>query len=71
MQTPITNSCGHVYAYRLYGPGKDRARKAAWLATVPCPACKYGRQQAAATPTARRVRCDCPSGQMGGACTCC
>ncbi len=36
----ITNSCGHSRSYQLYGPGKDRERKTAWLRTVPCPDCK-------------------------------
>lgn len=41
MQTNITHSCGHRTTVQLYGTNShgERDRKAAWLATVPCPAC--------------------------------
>lgn len=39
MKFSISHSCGHTAGVDLLGPYADRDRKAAWLATVPCPAC--------------------------------
>jgi hypothetical protein len=38
----IAHTCGCVRDYRLYGPHKDRDRKAAWLSQQPCPICRAG-----------------------------
>lgn len=35
----ITHSCGHESRVQLYGPLKDRERKAAWMAKDCCPEC--------------------------------
>jgi hypothetical protein len=35
----INHTCGHQDRVQLYGPGRDRERKIAWLETKPCPAC--------------------------------
>lgn len=40
MQYSIRNTCGHLRTYQLYGSSQERERKAAWLKTVPCPACR-------------------------------
>jgi len=43
----VTHSCGHTCEVNLFGPGKERDRKIAWLETVPCYECKRAAQQAA------------------------
>lgn len=48
MQYPTRCSCGHTYTYNIYGPGNDRPRKAAWLATRPCPDCQRAAELAQA-----------------------
>lgn len=36
----ITHACGHEETVQLYGPYKDRERKAAWMAEQDCPECR-------------------------------
>ena len=36
----VDHTCGHTVTHQLYGPGKDRDRKLAWLETVSCPDCR-------------------------------
>lgn len=36
----ITNTCGHDYEYNLFGPGRDRDRKIAWLEGQACLRCR-------------------------------
>ena len=40
MQTAVKRNCGHQTVEQLYGPGAERTRKAAWLATQPCRECR-------------------------------
>lgn len=35
----VTHSCGHDQEHQLYGPGRDRERKLAWLETTQCSDC--------------------------------
>jgi hypothetical protein len=35
----ITHSCGHTVSHQLFGPSKDRTRKAEWLETTLCTDC--------------------------------
>lgn len=35
----IEHSCGHTQRVQLYGPGKDRERKAEWMERGVCPDC--------------------------------
>ena len=46
-QYTITRSCGHEETVRLYGPGKDRERKIAWMEQTLCRDC-YRAEQARA-----------------------
>ncbi len=46
----ITQACGHRITHDLFGPNNDRDRKAAWLKSVPCLACKRTAEQATAAP---------------------
>jgi len=48
MQYPITHTCGHTETHHLYGSYADRERKAVWLKTVPCLACKRDSERDAA-----------------------
>lgn len=41
----IEHACGHTESHQLYGPGRDRERKAAWLETTLCYACYKEQQQ--------------------------
>jgi hypothetical protein len=45
-QYTITHSCGHTQTTQLYGPGKDRERKAEWMAQRVCPDCYQAEQDA-------------------------
>ena len=36
----ITHACGHEETVQLYGPTKDRDRKAAWMEEQDCPECR-------------------------------
>lgn len=54
-QYTIKGSCGHLASYQLYGAGKDRDRKAAWLKTVPCLECKRQGERDAATASEGEV----------------
>ena len=36
----VTHKCGHVASHNLQGAWAGRDRKAAWLATQVCPACR-------------------------------
>lgn len=45
----VHHSCGHEEIHQLYGPGKERQRKIAWLATTPCTECYRGAQAEART----------------------
>lgn len=56
-QTAIARTCGHSTIEQLYGPGAERTRKAAWLATQPCREC--ARQ--AATVAAVKATADLPA----------
>jgi len=38
--TTINHSCGHTEQHQLYGPGRDRERKAAWMAKDVCSDCR-------------------------------
>ena len=44
----ITHACGHEETVQLYGPYKDRERKAAWMADQECPECRVAAKVAAA-----------------------
>ena len=35
----VTHSCGHTQTHDLFGPGKDRERKIAWMENQPCTDC--------------------------------
>lgn len=41
----ITHSCGHEVEHQLFGPTKDRERKADWLAGTLCTACWKAEQE--------------------------
>lgn len=43
----VTHSCGHVESHQLFGPGKDRQKKIAWLETSKCKECWKADQDAA------------------------
>lgn len=59
MQTLIKRTCGHQAVEQLYGPGAERTRKAAWLATQPCLTCS--RQTATVTATTAAVAAGLPA----------
>jgi len=40
----ITHACGHTRKYRLYGPYRERDRKAEWLENQDCPRCRAERE---------------------------
>jgi hypothetical protein len=45
-QYTITHTCGHAETVQLYGPGRERERKAEWMTQNVCPEC-YKAEQAA------------------------
>ena len=51
-QYPVTHSCGHSETVNLFGKTDERARRLAWLASVPCMSCKRASEQAAAETSA-------------------
>ena len=58
--TQITYSCGHEDRVQMYGPGRDRERKAEWMGGRLCPTCyatqrdaAHAEQSAAATQAAQ------------------
>ena len=54
----VTHSCGHEQTYQMYGPHKDRNRKAAWLAGGPCDACIAAKRAAEAAKAADAAKAD-------------
>jgi len=57
VQYTVTYSCDHTGTVNLFGPGRERERKLAWLETVLCPACAAeakAKQNAAASEKAGR-----------------
>lgn len=43
----VKHSCGHTQTHDLFGPGKDRERKIAWLKTTVCKKCWIASQREA------------------------
>lgn len=51
----ITHSCGHAKTYLIGGPVSGRERKAAWLASQPCPTCEHAEANAKAAEDAKAL----------------
>lgn len=45
-QYTITHTCGHTETVQLYGPGRERDRKAEWMTNNICPECFKAEQAA-------------------------
>jgi hypothetical protein len=43
----VTHACGHTSEHNLFGPYKERDRRAQWLAGQDCPTCEAERREAA------------------------
>lgn len=41
----VNHSCGHTQTHDLFGPGKERERKIAWLETTDCKECWIAKQR--------------------------
>lgn len=41
----VNHSCGHTQTHDLFGPGKERERKIAWLETTSCKECWKAEQR--------------------------
>lgn len=41
----VNHSCGHTQTHDLFGPGKERERKIAWLETTDCKECWTAKQR--------------------------
>lgn len=48
MQTTITHTCGHTTTTQLYGTGKERESRRAYLANHVCSTCKHAATNSAA-----------------------
>jgi len=52
----IDRACGHTEVVQLYGPSRDRQRKAAWLAEQPCSSCRAAERKARHEAEAREAK---------------
>lgn len=56
----VTHNCGHTETHDLFGPGKERERKIAWLETTDCKDCwlKSQRAERDAAPVTAEIICN-------------